>query len=163
MPPNRIARTILTAGLIAGTLDILAACTQFYINTGKNPEIVLKYISSAVFGRQAAYNNGMIMSIAGLLFHYLIATGFAALFMFLYLKVKWIRDNIIPGGVLYGLFAWTLMNLVVVPMTRITPGPFQWNKAIVAMLILIFMIGLPIALITKWGLKERDSLPHSAQ
>jgi hypothetical protein len=154
MPPNRIVRTILSAGLIAGTLDILAACTQFYINTGKNPEIVLKYISSAVFGREAAYNNGIVMSLAGLLFHYLIATGFAALFMFLYLKIKWIRDNIILSGILFGLFAWALMNLAVVPMSRITQAPFQWSKAIVAMLILIFMIGLPIAMITRWGLKR---------
>src|SRR5688500_17155151 len=65
-------RTILFSGLLVGSLDITAALVQFYIKTGKDPLIVLKYIASAVFGKDA-YAGGNKMAIYGLLFHFIIA------------------------------------------------------------------------------------------
>ena len=139
-------KVILIAGLVAGTLDITAASIQFYINTGHGPEPVFRYIASAAFGKG---KTGWEMVAWGILFHYLIATLFAAFFVFLYWQWKWLSKNIIVAGLLYGLFAWVIMNRVVVPLSRIPDIPFNWKKAIIAALILMFMIGLPIALITK--------------
>ena len=142
-------KVILVAGLVAGTLDILAAFVQTYINTRKGPDIVLKYIASGVFGRKEAFGGGDSMIIWGLLFHFIIAMAFAAFFVFLYLNWKLVSRNIILSGLLYGLFVWTVMNRLVVPLSKIPSQSFAWNRAIIAMLILVFFIGLPIALITR--------------
>jgi hypothetical protein len=79
---------ILKAGLIVGTLDILAAFIQYAIKTGKNPTVVLKFIASGVFGKEA-FNGGTMMNVYGLIFHFVIALflpfssfGFFLKFMF---------------------------------------------------------------------------------
>lgn len=43
-------RAVVRAGLIIGTLDILAAFLQFYLTTYNNPVVVLHYIAGGVFG-----------------------------------------------------------------------------------------------------------------
>ena len=49
----RAARTILLAGIVAGTLDGLAAVAQYTMMTGKDPANVFVYVSSGVFGPSA--------------------------------------------------------------------------------------------------------------
>ena len=147
--------TIIKAGFLVGTLDIIAACTQFYIKTGKNPEIVLKYIASALFGKEAM-SSGIKMSVVGLLLHYTIAFIFTVFFFWIYPKLKFLSpsDQVIRAGlnifltaVLYCLFVWTIMNEVVVPLSKITARPFSWPGAAQAAAILIVCIGLPLSLI----------------
>jgi uncharacterized membrane protein YagU involved in acid resistance len=148
-PKPTLLKVILIAGLLAGTLDIVAACVNAYINNPKStPDKVLQFIASGVFGKKA-FAGGNTMAAWGLLFHYIIATGFAAIFVIIYQQVKLLSRNIILSGLLYGLLVWVMMNRVIVPLSETPPQPFTWNKAIVAMLILMFFIGLPIALITK--------------
>ena len=50
----------IKAGLLVGTLDITAACLQFYIKTGKGPEPVFRYIASGILGKDAFTGGGMI-------------------------------------------------------------------------------------------------------
>ena len=64
----------LIAGVIAGALDIAAAFIHAYLARGTQPEQVLRYIASGVFGKEAA--NGNMMIVWGLLFHFLIAISF---------------------------------------------------------------------------------------
>lgn len=147
MKPSPL-RTILTAGLVAGVLDITAACIQFYINTGKGPTPVLKFIASGIFGKKA-FAGGNEMLAWGLFFHFLIAVGFAALYVLLFRHYSFIRKNSIVSGILYGIVAWSVMNLLVVPLSHVPAQAFVLKKAIISLLIIIFMIGLPIALITQ--------------
>lgn len=140
-------RTILTAGLVAGLLDITAACIQFYLNTGKGPAPVLKFVASGIFGKKA-FAGGNEMLAWGLLFHFLIAIGFAAIYVLLFRQYRFIRKNSIVSGILYGIIAWLVMNLLVVPFSHVPAQPFVLKKAIISLLIIIFMIGIPIALIT---------------
>ncbi|MEO8172107.1 MAG: hypothetical protein ABI581_03455 [Sediminibacterium sp.] len=149
-------KTILTAWLVAGTLDILAAFTQFYIKTGKNPAIVLKYVARGVFG-QDAMQGGVGMMAWGLLFHYLIALGCTLAFFFLYPNVKIMRANKWATAFVFGLLTWVITTRVIVPLSRITQGPFNLSSAIQAMLILVFMIGIPLTLIIGkyYGDKEK--------
>ena len=139
-------KAILTAGFVAGTLDITAAMTQFYIKTGKDPVIVLKYVASGVLGK-TAMTGGLVEAICGLLFHYLIAFIFTLFFFWIYPKIKIMAANKWITGIVYGLFVWVVMNRVVVPLSRVTQPPFKLSAAIQAALILVFMIGLPITLI----------------
>ena len=142
--------TILIAGLVAGILDGSAASIQFMINSGgKSPAIVFKYISSALVGKEA-YAGGTGIVIMGILLHMLIATIWAAIFYLLYKNINWISKNILLSGIIYGILVWVAMNRVVVPLTKIPrPASFDITKAFIAMIILIFCIGIPIALITK--------------
>ena len=74
-----LTTAVLISGLIVGTLDITFACIQVYILNGTMPYRVLKYISSAIMGKEA-YNGGSEMVILGLLMHYFIAFSFTILF-----------------------------------------------------------------------------------
>ncbi|MGC4104687.1 hypothetical protein [Ferruginibacter sp.] len=142
-------QTILLSGLLVGTLDILSAFVDVYLSSGKNPLIVLNYIARGAFGKSdfAASDGGAAM---GLLFHYIIAFSFTVLFFFLYTRFDWMRTNWVLTGILYGLFIWCVMNLGVVRLSKIPTGPIsamQPLKVLKAALILICMIGLPLAYI----------------
>ncbi|MGB8193843.1 MAG: hypothetical protein WCF67_18060 [Chitinophagaceae bacterium] len=143
--PNPL-KTILLAGLVAGVLDITAATIQYYLVTHNNPTRMYQFIASGIFGKEA-FAGGTSMAVVGLLFHFLIAMTFAAFFYLIYPKVYPLFKNKVVMGLVYGIFAWCVMNLVVVPMSKITPRPFRIVPAAIAMGILMLCIGLPIALI----------------
>lgn len=160
-------RTISLTALLTGTLDITAANIQFYINTHRGaalkltgseepvsfltylthggPDRIFRYIARAVFGNEAS--GGTLMVIWGAVFHFMIAFLFTAFLFLIYPKVaKWIKNKFLIGF-LYGLFIWAVMNLVIVPLSLINKFPSDLKQAIIAELILTFMIGLPVALI----------------
>lgn len=139
---------IFKAGLIAGTMDICAACIQYYLRTGKNPENVLRFVASGVFGKEALAG-GHLYSAAGLLFHYLIAFSFTVFFFFIYPRLKFLSYNIFLSAVLYGVFTWTIMSRIVLPLSNTPPIPFTWSGAATAAGILIVCIGLPLSIIAK--------------
>jgi len=146
--PAHTFKTISLAGLIAGSLDILSAFTDYYIRTGKGPEGVLRFVASGVFGK-AAFTGDPIMIWMGLLFHFIIAFAFTIVFSILYPRVKLLHTNIILTAVIFGVVTWLVMNLVVVPLSNTPKFPFNPVNAIKAALILICMIGLPLSIIFK--------------
>jgi len=140
-------RTILFAGLTAGFLDGAVSVINYLISTnGKNPVKIFNFIASGVFGKKA-FTGGWAMAGWGLLFHFIIACLFAAFFYLLYHRIKYLSKNIIISGVVYGIFVWLVMNRVVVPLSNTPTLPFVVYKAIISVLILIFFVGIPIALV----------------
>jgi uncharacterized membrane protein YagU involved in acid resistance len=139
-------KTILLAGLLVGSLDIIAALVNFYSKTGKDPQIVLKYIASAVVGKEA-FAGGTAMSAKGLLFHFLIAFIWTIFFFLIYPKLKILSVNRIVTGIIYGIFIWAIMSQVVVPMSKASVRAFDLKQAIIDVLILIGAIGLPMSFI----------------
>ena len=142
---------IILAGLLVGTLDIAAALTDYYITTGKSPVGVLKYIASGVFGREKAFGTeGNSMVILGLLFHYIIAMLFTFFFFRLYPRFELMSRNRVVTGLLYGLFAWIIMTFIVTRLSNTPHTPISAikpMKALKAILILCFMIGIPLSFI----------------
>ncbi|AYB32772.1 hypothetical protein [Chryseolinea soli] len=141
-----IVKAIILAGLLAGTMDILSAFIHFYIVAGGSPVIVLHYIASAVFGKEA-YAGGAGMALTGLLFHYIIAYGWTVLYFLAFPYLSFLAKNKYVSGVLYGAFVWVCMNKIVVPLTLVKMGPFDVAKAALQMGILMVCIGLPIAIL----------------
>jgi hypothetical protein len=47
----------------------------------------------------------------------------------------------------YGIVVWFVMNMIVLPLSNVRQGPFNLFQAIVGAVILMFCIGLPIAMI----------------
>jgi uncharacterized membrane protein YagU involved in acid resistance len=145
---------MLKAGLLVGTLDIVAASLHYAIQTGGNPPWpVLQYIASGLFG-QEAYRGGIAMMLAGLFFHYCIAFAFTSFFFWLYGSLRRYASSPIWIGVLYGLFVWAVMNLVVVPLSKIPPRPFTLGNVLINVVILVVCMGIPLAVVTNSFYKE---------
>jgi hypothetical protein len=135
---------ILTAGLIAGLLDGTAATVQTFLMSGKGIGRVFPYVASGVFGTEAL-SGGTNMIIAGILFHMMIAMTWAIIFFFLYPSISKVIKNWIFLGLIYGVFVWSMMNLVVVPLSNTPKFPFNPSRALIAASILMAFIGLPIS------------------
>ena len=141
-------KTILLSGLVAGTLDILAAFSVYsVIMKVVTPAQILKGIAAVAFGK-TIIGNETIMALLGLLFHFIIAYSFAAAYFFIYPYAKFLHYNKIISGLLYGIIVWAIMNLIVVPLFNGHHGPFILNAMLRAVTILMLCIGLPIAIIT---------------
>jgi hypothetical protein len=149
-PARGLWPAILRAGLLAGTLDISSAFIKYLIEGKKNPEIILKYIASGVMGRPAM-QGGWDIAALGLLLHYVIAFIFTILLFWLYPRLKLVRFHPLLIGVLYGIFTWLVMNLMVVPYSKVpkATGPFNWNQAVIGALILIVCIGIPVSFLAR--------------
>ena len=142
-----IFKAIIYTGLLVGTLDILSALTDYYIDTGKNPLIIFKFIASGILG-EPAFSGGNGIILLGLLLHYFIALSFTALFFCIYTKIMFLSKYKIITGILYGIFIGVIMNFVIVPMSLAPKMSFELFKVIKAFLILIVMIGIPLSFLT---------------
>ena len=145
----------LRAGLIVGMLDILAAFIQYYISTQKNPLIVLKFIASGVFGKEA-FSAGNMMLVWGLLFHLFIATCFSILFFWIAAQLPSILKYKLLTGLLYGVFIWCFMQFIVLPLSQIPQGPITLTKALIAAGILVVCIGIPLTFMAKKAARVRS-------
>ena len=131
---------ILRAGIMAGVLDIMAAI--FLLAKG-NALGTLKFIASGVFGK-AAFEGGAGMVLLGAVFHFFIALGFATAYFLVYPRLPFLKKNKWINGIGLGLLVWSVMNLLVVPLSNAPQSPFAWGSALLNMAILIVCIGLPI-------------------
>jgi len=141
---------IFLSGLIAGTLDILAAVIIYSVILEKTTAVkILQSIASGIFKKEA-YTGGSQMAWYGLGLHYLIAFIFAWFYFMIYPYFPFLKKNLILSGVLYGIFVWIIMNLIVLPIAfPLLPEKHFDFPLILSVLILIVCIGLPIAAITQ--------------
>lgn len=137
---------ILFAGFITGTLDGLAA---MILNYKVNPGLIFKFIASGAFGAPA-FAGGAEIIIAGVIFHYVIAFLFSAVFFLLYpFFYNGLRNKYFVA-IIYGVTAWLIMNLGVVPLSKITTKPgyhIPVSTALIGMLTLVICVGLPVVFI----------------
>jgi len=150
----KLIKTILTTGLIAGTLDITAASIQTLIY-GRDPVRMYKFIASGVFGAEALAG-GAFFAVCGFIFHYCIATGWVAFFFWLYPRVKFLSANRIVAGFVYGGFVWFMMNRVVLPLSNTPPIPFKVMPSLIGLSILIVAIGLPTSFLAARFFKDQN-------
>lgn len=174
------AKTILLATLIAGISDASAAMINYKINVPDgNPLKVWRYVASGVFGNDSLSKDLVTMAIPGLLFHFIIAFLFTLFFFFILPKIKALQKNLIISGLLYGIFVWIVMNLIIVPFSNVpvkgklwaivnTDGrvhtifqlPSNYKQMIIGILIIMFCIGLPIALAIGNYYRKKDKVSY---
>jgi uncharacterized membrane protein YagU involved in acid resistance len=135
-------------GLIAGTLDICAACLTAWLRAGVTPIGVLQFVASGALG-PAAFQGGMKSALIGLVLHYLIATIWTVVFYLASRKWLFLIERPVQFGLLYGIAVYLIMTFVVVPLSRITPRPATLTGRTIGILTIMFCIGLPIALIVR--------------
>ena len=139
---------IFWGGLVAGTLDLTAACTYAWIRSNVTPVRVLQFIASGVLGPDS-FSGGAKTAILGLALHFLIATVAAAVFYFASRKWLFLVEQPILAGLLYGIPVYVVMNFVVLPLSQVALRQQPLSARIVNLVILMFCIGLPIALIVR--------------
>jgi hypothetical protein len=139
-------KAIFAAWLVAATLDITAATLNYLFTQGGRLTIPYQFIASGVFGR-SAFSGGLLMAILGLLFHYTIALIWTLIFYFVYPRLMAFHRNRFVTGIIYGLVVWTAMNLVVLPLSGVPHIPFRPVQTTLAVLYVVFCIGVPISVI----------------
>ena len=151
---RRALRTIVTAGLVAGALDITYAFIIWGLR-GVTPLRIGKSIAAGLVGREAAVAGGAGMGLFGLLLHFILATIIAAIYYGAARNIRLLVDKAVPCGIAYGLATYGVMNYVVMPLSAIgsTGGGGPAYITITGILVHMFLIGLPIALITRRGLR----------
>ena len=142
------------ATAVAGSLDICAAFIQAYLVKGSTPDIILKYIASGLFGKDA-FAGGFGYMLAGLLIHFYRICLQPNLFPF-YHRIKLLRNNVWLSSLLAALAAWTVTTRIIVPLSKIQPAPFDLAKAAMAITILFFCIGLPFAVMAKDSIEVKQ-------
>lgn len=146
-------RAALRSGLIIGVLDAIAAMLHAQLFAKVGPDRVWRFVAGGFFGLRESLAGGGEMIVAGLIFHFLIAVGWTALF-FVLVRALRVRLDAAPTaaalGGFYGLGVWLAMNLVVIPLSRLPGRPLQLTAASgVMILIHVLVIGLPIALLAR--------------
>ncbi len=142
-------KNILWLGVLVGTLDGLAT---LLLNYNASPGLICKFIASAIFGPDA-YKGGTEMIVAGVVFHYAIAYLFTTAFYLLYPKAISLLKNKYVVANAYGGIAWLVMNMIVVPLSKIGAHAIRPVDAVVGLLVLIICVGLPIAAVADKRLK----------
>lgn len=143
----------ITAGLVAGTLDIIGACISANIKGGTTPMQVLKYVASGAFDPKT-FSSPALFALCGLLVHFFIAISFTFFFFFLAKQIPSLVKYPIPIGILYGIFVWVAMRFIILQyLSRHVQKPIEGKQAIInATLsagILVLCIGIPVALFAR--------------
>lgn len=147
VPDMLAAKTILTAGLVAGTLDLALAITFFKIE-GAPLTAVPHAIASGWLGVRA-FHGGASTAILGVALHYLISLIVAAVYYLLSRGVKLLNHQPLLSGTVYGLAVFIVMQDVVVPLSAEPRSHPTLAWLITDLASHVFFVGITIAMITR--------------
>ncbi len=148
------AAYVLAGGLIAGTLDIVYACTFWGLKAAVPPQRILQSVAAGLLGK-ASFEGGAATATLGLALHYFIATTMSVVYYVVARRwpLLWQRPVLIGTG--YGLILYGVMNYIVVPLSAAAHGgprdPLWVGLSIV---VHMFLIGVPIALATSVAARQ---------
>ena len=139
-------QAILYGSLAVGTFDALDAIVFFGLRSGATPIRIFQGIASGLIG-PAARQGGWQTAALGVALHYFIAFGMVVTYVLVSRRVWLLTSHPVICGLLYGLVAYAVMNLVVIPLSKIG-GPTMPALPVLAngLLIHMFGVGLPAAL-----------------
>jgi uncharacterized membrane protein YagU involved in acid resistance len=140
-------RAILWGGALAGVFDILFAFVYYGLRNHLTPVDILHSVASGLVGRDAARGGGLATAALGMVLHFVIAFGAAAVYYIASRKLGFLVRQAVVCGLLYGIVVYLVMNFVVVPLSAVPPRAVPPLAAmIVPVAGHMLLIGLPIAL-----------------
>jgi hypothetical protein len=139
---------ILLGGAIAGSLDLTGAFVTAWLRTGTTPVQILHFVASGLIGA-ASFTGGAKTAALGAALHYLIATTWTAVYFIASRKIKFLTSQPVVAGLLYGIVVYVFMNFVVLPLSAVQRGNPTLTGRLIGLLVIMFCIGLPIALIVR--------------
>ena len=146
------------AGFMCGVLDITAAFVVYGLFFGAKPKPLLQGIASGLLGAKA-FDGGVVTALLGILCHFVIAFGAAAVYFLASRAVPILLQHPVFSGVLYGVTVYFFMNRIVVPLSAIGQTRFSLKSMIIGVVIHIFCVGLPISLIVYRFSRDQTSIP----
>ena len=138
-----VSRAILYATLVVGVLDATDGVVFLGLH-GQNPIQVLQYIASSLLGPRS-FSGGLASAGLGLVVHFAIALAVAAIYILASRRVAVLRTQWVLFGPLYGAAVWTVMNLVVLPLTAVVHGPITTAALANGLIGHALFVGLPSA------------------
>jgi hypothetical protein len=159
---RRAIGSVLRIWLIAGTLDITE---NIVFNAFRHitPVMIFQYIASGLTGRWA-FEAGMASVALGIAIHYTIAMFWTVLYWVASGRLAVLIRRPVVCGLVYGAVVYGVMNLVVLPLTRL---PHSTAAATVAsrvngVLALLVCIGLTVAVLTqRERIRRVPAIPRS--
>ena len=149
MNQSSASKSILWGGLIAGALDLTGACVVSWVRAGLMPVRIFQSIASGLMG-SAAYSGGAKTAALGVVLHFFIATTWTVIFYAASRKLRFLLEQPILWGLVYGVFVFAFMNFVVLPLSAFPQRtPPTLSSRLINLLLIMFCIGLPIALIVR--------------
>jgi len=151
---RRSLKTIVIGGLVAGALDITYAFIIWGLR-GVSPIRIGQSVAAGLLGRETAVGGGAATGLFGLGVHFFLAIIMAAIYYAAARNIRLLVDRAVPCGIAYGLALYGVMNYVVMPLSAIgsTGGGGPLYITITGILVHMFLVGLPIALITRRALR----------
>lgn len=147
-----ITQAVLWGGLCAGILDFIGACLT-NASRGVTPLRIGQSIASGLLGR-VAFDGGYKTAVLGIVLHFIIATGTAAVFCLASVGLRWLTEQPCLSGALYGIAVFWFMQLVVLPLSAIPfKQNFSWPVVATGLIVHVICVGLPIALAAHWQAK----------
>jgi hypothetical protein len=142
-------QAVLYGTLVVGTLDALDAMVFFGLRSGARPIRIFQGIAYGLIG-PAARQGGLKTAALGVFLHYFIAFGIVVTYFLISRRVRLLTRRPLICGLLYGLIAYAVMNLVVLPLSKVG-GPSLPAAPVLANGLLIHMlgVGLPSALFAR--------------
>lgn len=142
-------KTVVVAGLIAGTLDLALAIGYFAVSVHAPFAAVPLAVASGLLGARA-YSLGNAGVVLGIGLHYFIALTVAAVYFAASRGLGILTRRPIVSGAAYGIGVFLVMQYVVLPLSA-RPGPRHmsagWMVADIGSH--VFFIGITIAVITR--------------
>src|ERR1700722_14346728 len=149
---GRIAGTILLAGALGCVLiDLYLVVTHAWLLRDATPIQISQWDASNALG-VAAFGDGMQAALLGFAMHLCVSLIWAAIFVAVALRFRWVLAHPIVSGVVFGLVVMGVMRYLIVPLGHARQGagtPVQlFNQALAH----VVAFGLPVALVVSAGL-----------
>lgn len=138
-------RAIVAGGLAAAVLDAVDAVVAYKLAFGMSPLVIYQFVASGLLGK-AAYSGGVSTALVGLGVHFLVAFSAATVFVLASERFPGLRRGAVGWGMAFGLVVFTVMNLVVIPLSRIGASVPSLPLLANGLVGHAFLVGLPIAL-----------------
>jgi Na+/alanine symporter len=133
-------RALLYGAWAVGGIDFVYA-TVFVVLRGRPWTRAWQGVASAVLGPDS-FTGGYASALLGVALHFAVATCIVGVYLTASRFVPLLRQKTLLCGLAFGLIAFFVMNLVVVPMTRIGRQPLVWSAFNVGgLLVHIFLLG----------------------
>jgi uncharacterized membrane protein YagU involved in acid resistance len=143
MPSQASGRLVLiavAAGIVAGTTNLVAAGAIF----GGTMTHGFQMIAAGLLGEQA-FSGGLKAAMLGAALHFAISIAAAALYLWAALRHRALIRHWFVGGVLFGVLAYLVMNVVVVPLSNAANPDFSSSMIVKELLAHTVLFGVPIA------------------
>jgi hypothetical protein len=135
-------KTAIYAGLVAGTIDIGAACTINQVG----PVPILRFIASGLLGTPLAHEPWVYC--LGMALQWLMSIIIAAIFVSAAARIPLLLRRWVAAGIAYGVVVYFVMTFVVVPLSRAKSGHVTWTSFAENLLAMI-VFGLIVAYIAQ--------------